>query len=65
MSNRDHEIDNLEEIAAYCFRRLAALEARFIILCHRASAVGIECTDLCADVTVETPPPGASLRVMN
>lgn len=34
------------ELAEFCFRRMTSLEARFIILCTRAQAAGIECSDL-------------------
>ncbi len=34
------------ELAAFCFRKVASLEARFVILCQRAQAAGIECEDL-------------------
>jgi len=45
--NSDRLINNLEQLAAFCFQKLAGLEARFIILCHRAQAAGIDCSDLC------------------
>ena len=34
------------ELAEFCFRKLANLEARFVILCHRAEALGIETDDI-------------------
>lgn len=46
--NSDRLINNLEQLAAFCFQKLAGLEARFIILCHRAQAAGIDCSDLCS-----------------
>lgn len=36
----------IADLAQFCFRKLASLEARFIILCHRAEAVGIETDDI-------------------
>ena len=34
------------EMTAFCFRKLASLEAKFILLCHRAEKLGIDCSDL-------------------
>lgn len=36
----------MAELASFCIHKLARLEARFIILCHRAQAAGIDCSDL-------------------
>jgi hypothetical protein len=65
----EHEIRELAaadvtEMAAFCFRKLAALEARFIALCHRAEKLGIECSDLMG-VEVTEIEPAAALRVVN
>jgi hypothetical protein len=54
-----------EELARFCFQKLANLESRFIILCHRAKALGIDCDDL-SDVKVSEPEePAKPLRVVN
>jgi hypothetical protein len=37
---------DVTELAAFCFRKLASLEAKFIILCLRAEKLGIDCSDL-------------------
>lgn len=34
------------ELVEFCFKKVANLEARFIILCHRAQAAGIPCEDI-------------------
>lgn len=36
----------IANLTSFCFRKLANLEARFIILCTRAEAAGIDCSDL-------------------
>jgi hypothetical protein len=36
----------IADLAQFCFRKLASLEARFLILCHRAEALGIETNDI-------------------
>jgi len=52
------------EAAAFCMRKLAELEARFIILCHRAEQAGIDCTDLHPPVT-EIEPAGREAHAAN
>jgi hypothetical protein len=47
------------ELAAFCFRKMASLEGRFLILCQRAQAVGIDCSDL-TDYSVGPADTGAS-----
>lgn len=46
----DPDLEMLEAVygegTAFCVRRLASLEAKFIVLCHRAAAAGIDCKDL-------------------
>ncbi|MGQ0561203.1 MAG: hypothetical protein ACT443_04940 [Gemmatimonadota bacterium] len=54
----------IAELASFCFRRLANLEARFSVLCQRAEALGIDCADLCSDDPVR-PEDTAPLRVLN
>ncbi len=46
------------ELADFCFRKLMHLEARFVMLCHRAQAAGIDCEDL-HDFRVVSADPGA------
>ncbi len=47
MSQRGEDRDQMyAELASFCFRKLANLEARFIILCERISVAGIDCRDL-------------------
>jgi hypothetical protein len=55
---------DVTEMAAFCFRKLAALEAKFITLCHRAQKVGIDCSDLMT-VEVTEVEPSATLKVIN
>lgn len=52
------------ELAQFCFGKLANLEARFVILCHRAQALGIDTDDIKGEkvVAAEAGPP---LRVLN
>ena len=52
------------ELAQFCFRKVANLEARFIILCHRAEALGIETADIMGGVVVD-PEAGPPLRAVN
>ena len=59
--------ERITELATFCFRKLAKLEARFVILCERVKAAGIDCSDLqaesfedSAEVRVKTAP-----RVIN
>ncbi len=46
----------ISELASFCFRKLASLEARFIILCHRAEQAGIPCSDLHPPLVEEQAP---------
>ena len=52
------------ELAQFCFHKLASLEARFIILCHRAEALGIETEDIMGGKVVN-PEPGPTLHAVN
>lgn len=55
---------DVTELAAFCFRKLASLEAKFIILCHRAEKLGIDCSDL-KTLDVTEAELAASLKVVN
>lgn len=56
-ATREQYEQRLAELASFCFRKLANLEARFIALCARAQAAGIDCADL------QSPdPPGDEMR---
>lgn len=52
------------ELAQFCFGKLASLEARFVILCHRAEALGIETGDIIG-VKVPDPKAPSPIRVVN
>lgn len=64
----DHTIEEYErcyaELAQFCFGKLANLEARFVILCHRAEALGIETGDIMGGKAVAPKAP-PSIRVVN
>ena len=53
--------ERLTELAEFCFKKLANLESRFMILCHRAEAAGIDCSDLHPPITELTEDPGVKL----
>jgi hypothetical protein len=55
----------LAELASFCFHKLANLESRFIILCHRAKVVGIDCDDLCNGYVVAEDNSTEPLRILN
>ena len=63
--NRARWQPSAEDLAGYCFHKLASLEARFIALCYRAQSAGIDCRDLMG-VEVrsldEPDAPGSGLR---
>lgn len=63
-SPEDYDVSPVE-IATFCFHKLAALEARFILLCHRAQAAGIDCTDLYEERLLVAAETGAPLQVVN
>jgi hypothetical protein len=46
------------ELAEFCFRKLAKLEARFVILCHRAEALGIQTDDIRGFDVTDAPTAG-------
>lgn len=45
-ATREQYEQRIAELATFCFHKLASLEARFITLCFRAQAVGVDCSDL-------------------
>jgi hypothetical protein len=45
-ATREQYEQRIAELASFCFKKLTSLEARFIVLCHRAQAAGIDCSDL-------------------
>ena len=53
------------ELAQFCFHKVASLEARFIILCHRAEALGIETADIMGGHVVEADTPASPAHVVN
>jgi hypothetical protein len=53
-----------DELAQFCFNKLANLEARFVILCHRAEALGIDTEDIKGVKVVDTEN-AAPLRALN
>lgn len=52
------------ELAQFCFKKVASLEARFVILCHRAQALGIDTEDIMGVKVVEAET-ASPLRVLN
>jgi hypothetical protein len=54
----------IAELATFCFRKIANLETRFIILCHRAESAGIDCADL-RSPEAPSEEAGTALRVVN
>ncbi|MGQ0814101.1 MAG: hypothetical protein ACT4O1_06505 [Gemmatimonadota bacterium] len=68
-ATREQYEQRITELATFCFRKLANLEARFIALCARAEAAGIDCRDL-REVDVRPAKsgkdePDAALRLLN
>lgn len=55
----------IAELAGFCFHKLANLESRFIVLCHRAKAVGIDCDDLCNGFVISDNGSTEPLRMTN
>ena len=55
----------IAELATFCFQKVANLESRFIILCHRAKTVGIDCDDLCNGHVVAENSSTAPSRMSN
>lgn len=55
----------IAELASFSINKLASLESRFIILCHRAKAAGIDCDDLCDGYVAVEPKTTEPLRIMN
>jgi hypothetical protein len=47
MESNDEVTASIKEFMAFYLRKLAGLEARFVVLCHRAQEIGIDCSDLC------------------
>jgi hypothetical protein len=55
----------IAELAGFCFHKLANLESRFIILCHRAKALGLDCDDLCNGIVVSETQSTEPLPILN
>jgi hypothetical protein len=55
----------IAELASFCIQKPAHLEARFIILCHRARAAGIECSDLWEQQLPRGSEDGPPLQLLN
>jgi hypothetical protein len=53
--NADLSDITMAELASFCIRKMASLEARFVILCHRAQAAGIDTADLCGKLPSAEP----------
>ncbi|MGQ0563241.1 MAG: hypothetical protein ACT443_15380 [Gemmatimonadota bacterium] len=65
IATKEQYEQQITELATFCFRKVANLEARFIVLCHRAQAAGIECLDLCEGYVATEQEPDEPLRVVN
>ena len=61
---REMHEHNMTELANFCFAKLAKLEARFVILCDRASRAGIDCTDLISESFTQQAEP-EPVRLVN
>jgi hypothetical protein len=55
----------MAELASFCVQKMASLEARFIRLCWRAQAAGIDCSDLWGEHPPEPEADLPAVRVVN
>ena len=54
----------LGEVLSFYMHKLASVESRFIILCHRVQAMGIDCNDLLDGYSLSEAEEGGSMHLL-
>jgi hypothetical protein len=54
----------LGEVLSFYMHKLASVESRLMILCHRAQAAGIECKDLMEGYSLSEAPDGDAMHML-